>query len=88
VSEIFASSLKPVFRIRIHFRPDPDPAFWTIEDPEKAYKMNLDPNSVITINVPLFLEVRDFMFRQEKHIISHFARFFEGAKTFFTSKLS
>jgi hypothetical protein len=29
--------------------------------------------SIITINVPLFLEVRDFMFfRREKHIISHF----------------
>jgi hypothetical protein len=36
----------------------------------------------ITINVPLFLEVRDFMFfMRGKHIISHFAGFFEGAKT-------
>jgi hypothetical protein len=42
---------------------------------------------VLTINVPLFLEVRDFMFfMREKHIISHFAGFFEGAKTFLTSK--
>jgi hypothetical protein len=32
--------------------------------------------AVITINVPLFLEVRDFMFfRREKHIISHFANY-------------
>jgi hypothetical protein len=43
----------------------------------------------ITINVPLFLEARDFMFfRREKHIISHFAGFFEGAETFLKSKLS
>jgi hypothetical protein len=27
-------------------------------------------------------------FRREKHIISHFAGFFEGAETFLTSKLS
>jgi hypothetical protein len=46
-------------------------------------------NTFITINVPLFLEVRDFMFfRREKHIISHFLGFFEGASTFLTSKLS
>jgi hypothetical protein len=33
--------------------------------------------------------VRDFMFfRRAKHIISHFAGFFEGAETFLTSKLS
>jgi hypothetical protein len=44
---------------------------------------------IIFINVPLFLEVRDFMFfRRGKHIISHFAGFFEGAKTFLTFKLS
>jgi hypothetical protein len=39
---------------------------------------------LITINVPLFLEVRDFMFfSREKHIISHFAGFFfEGPRLF------
>jgi hypothetical protein len=43
----------------------------------------------ITIIVPLFLEVRDLMFFSwDKHIISHFAVLFEGAKTFLTSKLS
>jgi hypothetical protein len=53
------------------------------------YNLILKWSSILTINVPLFLEVRDFMFfRQEKHIISHFAGFFEGAKTFLTSKLS
>jgi hypothetical protein len=44
---------------------------------------------IITINEPLFLEVRDFMFfSREKHTISHFAGFFEGAETFLTPKLS
>jgi hypothetical protein len=39
---------------------------------------------IVTINVPLFLEVRDFMFvRREKHIISNFAGFFEGGRDFF-----
>jgi hypothetical protein len=58
------------------------------------YTSNIRENLVkspgkITINVPLFLEVRDFMFfRREKHIISLFAGFFEGAETFLTSKLS
>jgi hypothetical protein len=43
----------------------------------------------LTINAPLILKMRDFMFfRREKHIISHFERFFEGAETFLTSKLS
>jgi hypothetical protein len=36
----------------------------------------------LTINVPLFLEVRDFMFFREKHIISHFAGFFWGGRLF------
>jgi hypothetical protein len=43
----------------------------------------------LTINVPLILTVRDFMFfGREKHIISHFKGFFEGDETFLTSKLS
>jgi hypothetical protein len=44
---------------------------------------------LLTINVPLILKVRDFMFfRREKHIISNFEGFFEGDETFLTSKLS
>jgi hypothetical protein len=42
-------------------------------------KMHLKNTAVnfLTINVPLFLKVRDFMFfRREKHIISHFDGFF------------
>jgi hypothetical protein len=43
----------------------------------------------ITINVPLILKVRDFMFfGRENHIISHFEGFFEGDETFLTSELS
>jgi hypothetical protein len=36
---------------------------------------------ILTINVLLFLEVRDFMFfRREKQIISHFAGFLRGPR--------
>jgi hypothetical protein len=39
--------------------------------------------ALLTINVPLILKMRDFMFfKREKHIISHFEGFFEGAETF------
>jgi hypothetical protein len=44
---------------------------------------------VITINVPLILKVRDIIFLSgAKHIMGHFAGFFEGAETFLTPKLS
>jgi hypothetical protein len=46
----------------------------------------MSPGFLLTINVPLFLEVSDFMFyRREKHMISYFAGFLDGAKTFFMS---
>jgi hypothetical protein len=44
---------------------------------------------VLTINVPLILKVRDIIFfSRAKHIMGHFAGFFQGDETFLTPKLS
>ncbi len=43
---------------------------------------------VITINAPRILIVREVFFMWAKHIIGDFEGFFDGAKTFLTSKLS
>jgi hypothetical protein len=44
---------------------------------------------ILTINVPLILKVRDIIsFSWAKHIMGHFAGFFEGAETLFILKLS
>jgi hypothetical protein len=46
-------------------------------------------NLKITINAPLILKVRDIIFFfAGKHIMGHFAGFFEGTENFLTSKLS
>jgi hypothetical protein len=51
--------------------------------------MNIIINKILTINVPLILKVWDIIFfSRAKHIMGHFAGFFEGAETFLTPKLS
>jgi hypothetical protein len=49
--------------------------------------INFDPE--LTINAPLILKMRDFIFFwQANYIMGHFKGYFEGAKTFLTPKLS
>jgi hypothetical protein len=45
------------------------------------------PVVILTINVPLILKMRD-SFLQANYILRHFKGYFEGAKIFFTPKLS
>jgi hypothetical protein len=45
--------------------------------------------TIITINAPLILKMRDIIFfLQANYIMGHFKGYFEGAKTFLTPKLS
>jgi uncharacterized membrane protein len=44
---------------------------------------------LITINVPLIFKMRDFIFcLRANYFVGHFKRYFDGAKTFLTPKLS
>ncbi len=44
--------------------------------------------NIITINVPLIFKMRDIIFLWQNYFMGHFKRYFEGAKTFLTPKLS
>jgi hypothetical protein len=55
---------------------------------QEDYDISFMPPTVITINVPLILIVRDVIFMRAKHIISDFEGFFEGGQDFGVKKVA